>query len=1519
MALSKKRIVAQVVLLLILFALVGLVYVGYTRQRPETLWRSAEAAREAGDLEEAKIRLMKLLQTDPEHADAHFALARVLLAEAQQKDPEAGFATHPAALAHLEAAARLQPQEPRFLKPLLAAYLRRGQFNGAASIAERLAKQDPDESDVLFARAWAAVAGKDYKRAQPLLEKLATQSGEPRIRTLQLQVEVYDKTAQRKPLDDALQASVRQAANLTGKISGRDAAVLTKLLGLSLMKTTDVELALQRFATGVRFQERRSKTAGRPVAAAAGAAELVRAASWLRTKVKGKTRKTYNALLDRAIAVIETGAASKGAGAALEGELYTAAVYRGDRDRALRYLEEGLARQEKRKGGNGEVELELRWKAAQRLAELRRYRSALAHVDVLLKSDKWAPRAHLLAGRIDAAEGRFQSSLYHLRQAQQRLGQNIMVNHALALAYAATGRWDEALPYLRSLQLKIDKLPPAERDWAKAHIGDGSGVRMLLARANLAVGNAERADELLKSFDGTRNEPRALTVRVADTWNRDRKAASALLRKSREKYPQDLGLAGLDVQIHFLNNQPDVAQRIAEELAKARPDDATARILWYRTLMTRKKYAEAVRLLDDAAQRFPKHRSLLLLAKARTLLLDGKYAQAAALAQTLRKDSDVKHAAELIGAVAALKTHELKDAAQLLAAASAGERQSGSLGLLKGRLDLNQGDLDAAVRDLSSALKYAAFRSVAGASILQSLMQLAREKSPRDAAVRVDELLKQYPDEPPLILAKAEFQIRRGNFSDALQTLHRLNEELPNSSAAPYFLSRFWAGLNRLDKARRQIDLAVARSPRNLAARLFAIELAFRRNEPAEALEHAENGLQAVPGNPAFLMLKAQALAGLDRRGEAAALLADLTKKSPQNVQAWLRLARLRIELKQPAAALQVLAEARKHNPQDGTLIQSQIRLMYRQKQEQAADSLAEALTREKPEFPILLALTRTYAALGKLDAARRWAQQAESAARRTKDETLMRQAAFLLADVAMAQSRMPDADPKYLAEAHRRFAALSEKYPSHLAAANNLAWLLATRLNDPDGARRAVDRMRQAHPLHRLPPTAVDTILTVYLAQRDFPAAEQLLKDAMQMQPGVANWVRRYVSLAIERNRFEDAVPTLQAMHNQRRWWAEPSYGLARLNVAMGRRREALRLLERALSIDPDQLPARLLALKTARALHEEGAVVVHANALLKRSPDLWTAHEFKAAALLALSREDEARAVLNAAIHRLRDRLNSRPTAQGYLALARLIRVQDGDDQALVSVRSGLSQFPGDSSLALLGVGLLLKKKEFSEAESLAEEHITAKSPVATMIAAGAAFQQHGQSKTALAWAEKALQRATESDRPLAHVLKGDALRSIAAETGDDALFERARTEYLTVLKQHPRHPAAGNNLAWMLATRMNRPQEAVQVAERVRGDAPVGRLHLSFADTLSTVYRKAGEWEKAREFLLQATSRFPRHAKFHLDLAEVYLKTGDPRAAQQSVNAALQLGLPDNDRKLARQLRNEARARTSGSAKK
>lgn len=116
----------------------------------------------------------------------------------------------------------------------------------------------------------------------------------------------------------------------------------------------------------------------------------------------------------------------------------------------------------------------------------------------------------------------------------------------------------------------------------------------------------------------------------------------------------------------------------------------------------------------------------------------------------------------------------------------------------------------------------------------------------------------------------------------------------------------------------------------------------------------------------------------------------------------------------------------------------------------------------------------------------------------------------------------------------------------------------------------------------------------------------------------------------------------------------------------------------------------------------------------------------------------------------------------------------------------------------------------------------------------------------------------------------------------------YEKAAKSYELILEKAPNSAAVLNNLAYLLADRLNRPKDAVPYAERARS---VAGLNANVFDTLGWVYFLNGDTQKAETALQESLRLQPTNAAANYHLGRLYAAAGRKAEAQRAFERCIE----------------------------
>ncbi len=399
---------------------------------------------------------------------------------------------------------------------------------------------------------------------------------------------------------------------------------------------------------------------------------------------------------------------------------------------------------------------------------------------------------------------------------------------------------------------------------------------------------------------------------------------------------------------------------------------------------------------------------------------------------------------------------------------------------LRGRAHLGLRETDAAKQDFADAVALDPSDREAAAG----LVQLALLDGDIDTAdVTSKRLLEQYPEEPDVMLLRAEVERRAERPAAAVALFGEVLALEPENLRALLGRATTRVSMQRFDGARADLEQVDALKPNIVVASYLRGVMAFYERNWDAARERLQLVLSAQPNH-----LQSQLLMGIVSYARndlqlAEEYLSRINAAMPDNLQAAKVLAATRLKLREPgkaAAVLEPVADAR--DPQVMALLGSAYMLAGDQQQGQEWLSRAVDVAPDVAALRTQLALTLI--AGGDMNGA---IDELESAVDLGQD--------VLQADVLLVLAKLKE---KRYDEAIAASEALEARQPESPVAFNltGLALLAQGKL---DGARARFDKALELDPGFS---TALINLARVEVANDDLDAAEGQYRRALQQDP---------------------------------------------------------------------------------------------------------------------------------------------------------------------------------------------------------------------------------------------------------------------------------------------------------------------------------------------------------------------------------------------------------------------------------
>lgn len=824
----------------------------------------------------------------------------------------------------------------------------------------------------------------------------------------------------------------------------------------------------------------------------------------------------------------------------------------GNASEALRLSEKGLQTAAAlRLPETDPAVLDLHAMSAWMLLALHQSEKIADHFTPLLADKERAPTALLLRGLAAVSDGRLERGASDLRQAalNPRVDQSVYPHLGLARAYLGLGRYGPALEELARVEgffARYDRFGPEERAVSRQFLPDAGVLRLDRLRCLVGLEQFDRARrewEALRDSpegpvgglilieglyrtavrhlrDGNSEEARELTARAAE-----------LTATGRRAYPDNAAFLAAEVRQMLAAPGADKeairreAERKIKSFVSTRKDLAAA-LLWARWLAYAGKVDEARAALKRMEETdFPEQRRTVQMERSRLELAVGRSEEFARLTQELGHDA-TDLGTDMLLAAGELKGGKPKEAEERLDAALARHGGNGQLYVWLGRLAQGRGDLSRAARSYERALEYTAVRGSARAGLLACVLGVTERETPSAAVELAERLHAAYPDDPAVLLARAHVArvldkvAGRDGMDASLGAMKAALSREGVAAAGAYLSAHCWLAAGRPDVARRELHAALKSDPRHIPSLLAAARLA-REGEDWEACLHYAGMLEeADPASADALRLRGESLLALGRTDEAREAFRKLADSGPDRPAGLRGLVQLHERAGDLAAALRRADEWRRQAPSDPVAVRAEVRLLTRLGEPARAEEIADEAAAEAGRAPanaaatvadMVLAAEAGFAEAGALDRAQSRAERAVALAEKfpaaVRNKSLAH-ARAILAEVLTQRARaesVPARRKEWVDRAVAQYQAVREVVPDHLAAGNNLAYVLLHERADAAAAVAIVDGLRKGRysgaPLSgdRLPLEFLDTAGEVYRAAGAPERALALFKEAVR------------------------------------------------------------------------------------------------------------------------------------------------------------------------------------------------------------------------------------------------------------------------------------------------------------------------------------------------------------------------------------------------------------------------------------
>ncbi len=394
------------------------------------------------------------------------------------------------------------------------------------------------------------------------------------------------------------------------------------------------------------------------------------------------------------------------------------------------------------------------------------------------------------------------------------------------------------------------------------------------------------------------------------------------------------------------------------------------------------------------------------------------------------------------------------------------------------------------------------------------------------------------PAHAPSSVQLARIYSRSGRGEEARRTLQQALEHRPDGIVLLNELGSLLLGEKEAEEARTLFERAAAVDPKNPRARLGLAESLGERGDLAGALEALNEASSLGVFHPGLDVYRATVLTRLGRAVEAFTVLERVLERNPDATEAERQLGLLSYALNRDSEAAHFLERALERNPADAEVRITLGKLFFRRADYESARRVFEALPASEEAHFYLGEIERSSQRFE--DAAAHYRTSSSAAARRGLGAALLKLGRYEEGEKALEEALAIETDPRARAETLY------------------LLGTLRSERRDDEGAVAALTEASKTNPHHLEARYLLGTTLA-RLGRRD--EAERELEA-----------FRRLKAFDEQKGRLELAILERPAE-------AGSYQPLIELYLEHGRAAEALPLLEKALSLAPEDQGLRELS----------------------------------------------------------------------------------------------------------------------------------------------------------------------------------------------------------------------------------------------------------------------------------------------------------------------------------------------------
>lgn len=797
-----------------------------------------------------------------------------------------------------------------------------------------------------------------------------------------------------------------------------------------------------------------------------------------------------------------------------------------------------------------------------------------------------------------------------------------------------------------------------------------------------------------------------------------------------------------------------------------------------------------------------------------------------------------------------------------------------------------------AVRDVTMQYGGTVLRDAKASADLRTSVAMAfmAQGDKASALDTVNAALKEWPDDPRATLLLAGLVGDEGDGERALALVDGVLARNPKDGKALFLKGNLLHVFKKDDAgALAAYRAAVAAEPKQFGAHAEIISMLLDKRDTAGAKEQLAQLVKAAPNHPTTLLYDAR-LAYLDKDFTRARDVSErLLKAYPNDWRALLVAGLAEGQLKSMAKAETYLAQATKIRP-DALLPRQALAQIYL-RAGRSRDALALLQPVVDSKSPDANSLTLAGMAYLQADDPKRSEAAFARAAKIDPNATAARRALAL----------------GHLAQGNESGFAELEAVAREDTTARSAMTLIAARLSkqDLDGALKAIDELQAKQPES---PVAYALRGSVQARRKDTAGATASFEKALSLDKRYFPATAGLAALDLASGRPDDAKRRYEDLLREDPKNMRAELALVELKARAGATaQDVARGLADVVKGHPTEPVARLALINYLLGRNDAKGAAAAAQDAVAALPGNNVLLERLGTAQLASGAFEQATASFTKLSTALPDRVepmlrlaeaqvSTKDYGSAQRTLARALELKPGLVPArIASARVALAQNKPDQALDIARGVQRDQPKEPAGYVLEADIAGARGQPDAATAALRKALALGGSTEVAgrLYGTLNAAKRGDEAERMAAAWMKDhpkDALFRFMM--GDTALargqFAAAEAFYRQVIGLQPDNALALNNVAWLMV-RQGKPG-AVALAERAN-DLQPGRPVLM--DTLASALAADNQAARAIQMQKDAIEKAPDDPGLRLNLARIYIKSGDRQSARTELETLAKLG--------------------------